>query len=290
MRTSIARYFSRPLDAVFVDYVGLNHLGWIRDVTLDGISRQDELLQNFTALQAVGHEWSLFDPPLVQALGLLPNEYLYYFYYRDRAFENIRSSGSTRGIQIQAINQPLWATLSRAHQASDASMALDAYAAAMLSRSGSYMARESGHQATVATHGSGADAALALFEDEGYAGLAMDVMQAIVQDRKATLVLNVRNDGCLAELEDEDVIEAVSLVDAHGIRPLAQRRLPESIQGLVQSIKAYERQAVQAAVCGDRDAAVLALALHPLVGSWPMASSLVESYLSEHKDMLPQFH
>jgi 6-phospho-beta-glucosidase len=117
----------------------------------------------------------------------------------------------------------------------------------------------------------------------------MDVMQAVVQNRKATLVLNVRNDGCLAELEDDDVIEAVSLVDAQGIRPLAQRRLPESIRGLVQSIKAYERQAVQAAVCGDRDAAVLALALHPLVGSWSLASSLVESYLSEHQALLPQF-
>ena len=288
MRTSIARYLGRPLDDVFIDYVGLNHLGWIRDVAVDGRSRQRELLANYPALKAVGHEWSLFEPELVRALGLLPNEYLYYFYYRDRAVRHIRDSGSTRGMQIEAINRPLWQELGRAYRVQDADTALSIYAAAMLSRSGSYMARESG-QAVPESAAADADARLAIYEDEGYAGLAMDVMQAIVQDRRATLVLNVRNDGCLSELEDTDVVEAVCLVDAQGIRPLAQPRLPDTILGLVESIKAYERKAVEAAVHGDREAGVLALALHPLVGSWPLARQLMDAYLEQHRELLPQF-
>lgn len=288
MRTSIARYLGRPKDNVFIDYVGLNHLGWIRSVTVEGTSRMGQLLDDFPALQAVGHEWSLFDASLVRALGLLPNEYLYYFYYRELAVRNIRASGSTRGMQIEAINRPLWQRLGEAHRERDAETALAVYADAMLRRSGSYMARESGQDVPERAP-SNADTRLALFEDEGYAGLAMDVMQAIVQDRKATLILNVPNQGCLAELADEDVVEAVCLVDAHGIWPLAQPRLPDAIHGLVASMKAYERNAVQSAVHGDRDAGVLALALHPLVGSWPLATALMDAYLRQHRELLPQF-
>lgn len=288
MRTSIATYLGRPMDQVFVNYIGLNHLGWVRDVTVGGISRFDEILADYEELQRAGHEWTLFDPSLVRALNLLPNEYLYYFYYRERAVENIRASGSTRGMQIQVINEPLWITLKGHHAAGDMEAALEAYANAMLYRSGSYMARESGH--VVEDDGpSSADAALALFEDEGYAGLAMDVMQAIIQDGKAVLTLNVRNDGCLSELQDDDVIEALCLVDAQGIRPLTQKALPDAIRGLVQSVKTYERYAVQAAVNGDRGAAVMALTVHPLVCSWSLAERLVDAYLTTHRDMLPQF-
>lgn len=288
MRTSIATYLDRSMDDVFVDYIGLNHLGWVRDVMVGGVSCFDEIIAHYEALQQAGHEWALFEPSLVRSLRLLPNEYLYYFYYRERAVENIRASGSTRGMQIQAINEPLWAALKDHHSEGNVDAAIDAYANAMLSRSGSYMARESGHAVETGNR-SGAGAALALFEDEGYAGLAMDVMQAVIQNRKAVLILNIPNDGCITELQDDDVIEAVCLVDAQGIRPLAQTTLPDSIRGLVQSVKTYERYAVKAAVEGDRDAAVMALAVHPLVCSWSLAGQLVDAYLTTHRDVLPQF-
>lgn len=287
MRTTLAAYHGCDLDDVSLDYVGLNHLGWARDVKVRGQSVLQRVLDDYETLQVQAHEWALFDPDLVRGLGMLPNEYLFYFYYREHAIENIIASRSTRGEQVEQLNRPLWADLADAHGTGNAEGALDVYAHAMLSRSSSYMARESGGEVVETEHD--ASSVMRLFADEGYAGLAMDVMQAIVRDRKAMLVLNVRNDGCLGELEDNDVIETTCVVDAAGIRPLAQRALPETIRGLVVSVKTYERYAVRAAVYGDREAAVMALAVHPLVMSWSLAEQLVERYVSHYQDMLPQF-
>lgn len=285
MRTSIAAALGRPTDEVFVDYVGLNHLGWAHRVLADGRDVLPDLIADYPRLQRAGHEWSLFDADLVRALGMLPNEYLYYFYYRERAVGNIVSSGGTRGQQIKAINDPLWNGLAEDHLRDDADGALERYTGSMLRRSESYMARERGSGTEHGGDKPGPD----LLTDEGYAGLALDVMQAINADSKATLILNVTNDGCIAELHPDDVIETVCLVDARGVRPVSQPPLPEPAMTLVRSVKAYERLAVRAAVTGDRDAAVLGLAIHPLVCSWSLARELVERYLSAHDAFLPQF-
>lgn len=285
MRTSIAGAVGREVDTIFVDYAGLNHLGWVHRVLVDDRDVLPELIAGYPRLQAAGHEWSLFDSALVTALGMLPNEYLYYFYYRERAVANIRRSGSTRGEQIKAINDPLWTQLAEDHRDEDPDRALARYLESMTRRSHSYMARESGTM----TKGEGENHVAGLFADEGYAGLALDVMQAIVEDRKAALILNVTNGGCITDLQPEDVIETVCLVDAHGVQPLSQQSLPEPAMNLARTVKTYERLAVRAAVDGDRDAAVLGLTVHPLVCSWSLASELVDRYLSAHEAFLPQF-
>ena len=46
--------------------------------------------------------------------------------------------------------------------------------------------------------------------------------------------------------------------------------------GLVQQVKAYERLTVQAAVDGDRDAALKALLANPLVGQYKVARPLLD--------------
>nr|MBA3350433.1 6-phospho-beta-glucosidase [Actinomycetota bacterium] len=108
MKRTIARVLEVPGDAVRLDYVGLNHLGWVRRVLVDGADRLPELLDRFEDLRAAGAEWAPFDPGLVRDLGMLPNEYLYYFYYREQALEHIRCSGNTRGQQLETLNRPLW--------------------------------------------------------------------------------------------------------------------------------------------------------------------------------------
>ena len=70
--------------------------------------RLPELLDRFEELQAADEQWRLFDPGLVRAIGMLPMEYLYFYYYRDQAVAHIRGSGSSRGRQLQMLNDALW--------------------------------------------------------------------------------------------------------------------------------------------------------------------------------------
>ncbi|MFI5054293.1 MAG: hypothetical protein ACHQDE_08020, partial [Acidimicrobiia bacterium] len=123
-------------------------------------------------------------------------------------------------------------------------------------------------------------------EGEGYEGVANALMLSATTHRKASLVLNVANRGAIADLRDSDVVEVTCLVDEHGPHPIAQGRMPDVVSGLVQQVKAYERLTVEAAVEGSYAKALRALTVHPLVGSFDVARSILDDYLSAHAEFL----
>jgi 6-phospho-beta-glucosidase len=125
------------------------------------------------------------------------------------------------------------------------------------------------------------------FGGEGYEGVATAVMTAAVQRRPTTMILNVPNRGAIGGLADDDVVEVTCLADEHGAHPLAQGTLPEPALELIRQVKLYERLTVQAAVEGSRDAALAALLAHPLVGSYPAATAILEGYEEELRGLLP---
>ena len=49
----------------------------------------------------------MFDPDLLRMIGFLPNEYLYYYYHREKALANILKSGATRGQTIEQVNKQM---------------------------------------------------------------------------------------------------------------------------------------------------------------------------------------
>jgi 6-phospho-beta-glucosidase len=102
-------------------------------------------------------------------------------------------------------------------------------------------------------------------------------------------VVDVRNDGAVAGLPDDAVVEVPARVDAAGAHPLPQAPLAPELLGLVQQAKAYERLAVEAAVTGDRTAARKALLANPLVGDYRVAAPLLEALLAASRPYLPRF-
>ena len=102
-------------------------------------------------------------------------------------------------------------------------------------------------------------------------------------------VVDVRNDGAVAGLPDDAVVEVPARVDADGAHPLPQAPLAPELLGLVQQAKAYERLAVEAAVTGDRTAARKALLANPLVGDYRVAAPLLEALLAASRPYLPRF-
>jgi 6-phospho-beta-glucosidase len=57
-------------------------------------------------------------------------------------------------------------------------------------------------------------------------------------------------------------------------------------RALIAPLKAYERLTVEAALHGSYDAALKALLVHPLVGSYPVAKGILDDYLSAHAEHL----
>jgi 6-phospho-beta-glucosidase len=88
-------------------------------------------------------------------------------------------------------------------------------------------------------------------------------------------VVDVRNEGTIAGLADDDVVELPARVGVDGAVPLPQRPLAPEMLGLVQHVAAYERLAAEAAVTRDPVTARKALLAHPLVGQDALTGELV---------------
>lgn len=284
MHRSLATFLDVEREDLHVDYVGLNHCGWIRRVLVDGRDRLPEILDRYEELQRVDDAWALFDAELVRSLGALPMEYLYFYYYRDQAVDHIGRSGGTRGEQIASLNARLWADLRQMVEAGDVAGARDVWQRTLETRGATYFARERGGVVTGEDWAVGDMAALP--DIGGYAEAAGAVMSAVGRGRRTSLILNVLNRGAIRDLEDSDVVEVTCVVDQHGAHPLAQGSLPESMRSLVEPVKEYERLTVQAAVEGSYEKALRALVAHPLVASYPVARSILDDYLAAHAEFL----
>jgi 6-phospho-beta-glucosidase len=132
----------------------------------------------------------------------------------------------------------------------------------------------------------------ALLERRGgafYSEAAIGLIGSLVTGDDAIHVVDVRNDGTLAGLAEDDVVEVPARVGVGGPVPLAQEPLAPELLGLVQHVAAYERLAVEAALTGDRVVARKALLAHPLIGEWDVAEDVLERLLDAGAEHLERF-
>jgi 6-phospho-beta-glucosidase len=122
----------------------------------------------------------------------------------------------------------------------------------------------------------------ALLEQRGgafYSEAATGLVGSLVSGDDTVHEVDVRNEGTLAGLADDDVVEVPARVENGRLVPLPQAPLAPELLGLAQHVAAYERLAAQAATTGDPAVARKALLAHPLVGQHPLNEDLVERLL-----------
>ncbi len=272
-----------PEDAVQTEVFGLNHLSWTRNAVVAGVDRLPALLHNADFV-ASGH-LRLFDESLRDWLGMYLNEYLHYYYYRDRALAALQAKPETRGEQVQRLTAEL---LARLREADDPDEALRIHHTIMAARSASYMA----HADTSHPSGTqpGPESQPHENEELGYAGVTLGCIEAMQRGQPHRTALNVPNAGAISGMQADDVVEVTCVVDADGIHPQLIGAVPEHQYLLMRAVKRYERLAAQAILTRDRAAAVHALFEHPLVGSYALAEALVADYLAAHQAYVGTWH
>jgi 6-phospho-beta-glucosidase len=133
----------------------------------------------------------------------------------------------------------------------------------------------------------------ALLEQRGgafYSEAAIGLVGALATDSGEAHVVDVRNNGTVEGLADDDIIEVLCAVGAAGAEPVPQPAVAPELLGLMQHVTAYERLAANAAVTGDPAIARKALLTHPLIGQHPLSEELVDRLLEAGSEHLPQFH
>jgi 6-phospho-beta-glucosidase len=266
---------------------GLNHLSWTRRVLLDGEDVLAPLLRDPAFLS--GTDMKMFAPELVQRIGMWLNEYLYYFYYAEQAVEAIRSDQKTRGEEIVELNARLLGQLRAIDVRRDPAGGLHAFYAYLNRRHATYMhyARPDGPSMDEADHATGEVHAP---DGEGYAGVALGIIEALETGEPLYTALNVPNAGAIDGMRPDDVVEVSCVIDRDGVRTLPIGAIPEPQELLMRQVKLYERLTVAAIARRSRSTAVAALMAHPLVLSYSRAVPLVDEYLAAHKDYVGEWN
>ncbi|MCL2892776.1 glycoside hydrolase [Brenneria tiliae] len=266
-----------------VDCYGLNHLSWFHNVRLRGADVTARLLEDKRLYRESGMKY--FSPELV-ALNhnQLLNEYLYYYYYREEALEAILAAGETRGEQIAVINQAMQRELSALDINANPERAFDVWLAHYLTRENSYMQRESNQGKAHVRQPITLRQFIEQPDSGGYAGVAIDILEAVGSGQNKRVVVSQANRGALDFLHDDDVIEISCELGRDGLQAIEVGEVPETQRNLIGKVKEYERLAVEAILTRDRHLAVKALMVHPLVNSYSLARKLVAAYLKAHRD------
>ncbi|UEJ81182.1 6-phospho-beta-glucosidase [Brachybacterium halotolerans subsp. kimchii] len=285
------------LDRIGIDYVGLNHLGWLRGLSVDGQDRLPGILADNGALEQieearlVGFDW-------VRAMRALPNEYLYYYLFTQQARERILEAGTTRGeflVEQQGRFYRQAAEGAGSEACCDGPLAT--WRATLHERESTYMAesREADEERRPEDVAGG-----------GYQEVALRLMTAIASGRTERMILDVGNapagssEGSpsgspttapsaadpsgriVPQLPADLVLEVPCLVDGDGVHPQAVGPVPLEQLGLMAQQRGAERCILEAATVGDpvraRRAAWEGFSTHPLVRSVDLGGKLVDAY------------
>ena len=292
-KINLAEALQIDAEDLFVKIYGLNHLTWADSVKVKGQEIFPQLMKNEDFIQNY-HDFLYFDRNLIRNLNALPNGYLYYYYHRERALQNILNADKTRGEVILELNRRMLQALRETDVEKEPEKAFEIYNQVMNARNDAYMSvelggehvkkvpldiaalgipyvRKEGHKAEVL---------------EGYAGVALNYIEAKVNNHRTDLAINVPNRGALDFLGDNDIIEITCNVDKDGARPVSAGEVPEANRLLIQQVKLYEKRTVEAIKEKSMELGVMALMAHPLVGSYSLASQLMQDYRKVHSQYL----
>jgi 6-phospho-beta-glucosidase len=235
---------------VILDYLGLNHLSWIRGARVNGRNVWPAFFKAY--LEGLDSSPEAPCPPwLARALEAIPSSYLRY-YYRTSAVVAAQSTRQPRAARVMQIEQQLLAQY--------ANPDLTSLPPELLERGGAY-----------------------------YSTAAVNLMLALMRAESEVHVVNTRVRDAVPGWPADWVAEIPCRVSTAGVYPLPARPLPPLADGLVRTVKSYELLTAEAAVTGSIEAAHQALVAHPLGPGADRVPAFWDDLLLTHAQYLPAF-
>jgi 6-phospho-beta-glucosidase len=257
-KRAIAALMKVEPERIGAEFVGLNHMSFVRDVTLDGKSIIGDLIELYGKAEGETREELervsniFWDPWFIRSLGMLTNFYhRYYFKYRTmlkEQEENLKRDGS-RALVVQEIERKLFEIY--------ADKSTDEKPEALEQRGGAW-----------------------------YSEAAVALVDAIYNDRNEIHTVNVLNRGTISDLPYNAVIETNAVIGANGASPLVIGKMPEKIAGLVSYVKTFEQLTVKAAVNRSYEDALTAMISNPFINDYETARAILDEFIAAHKPLL----
>ena len=245
MVMDLSLYLGVGPDHIKIDYVGLNHLSWVRKVELDGQDIAPRVIEALAGAEGpVMIPEMDYGPDFVRALGYIPSPYLRYFYATEKMLAELQAAPKSRAEEVMEIEQILLAKY--------ADPSVVTKPAELEKRGGAF-----------------------------YSKIAVDLIDAIWSDKGETHIVNVPNKGMVKGIGDDQVVEIASVIRRDGAHPLPVGEVDPKILGLMQQVKAYETLAAEAGLEGSYRKAFQALVAHPLCPA-SKAKAVLDDIIATH--------
>ena len=250
----IAKLLGLPMEQVRLETVSLNHCGATTAVYVGGENVLPQLLEPAMLDRAAELEpWVKNYRPIIELLGAIPNDYLQYFFFRNRKFLELKNATETRGEACVGIESRL----------------LSYYVDERNRTIPPMLAERGGHL---------------------YSEAAIALIASLSGAAPGHHVVDVQNHGVLNFLPESSVIETSCYVEKGSITRNPLTVAPnEALVSLLTSVKAYETLTVRAALSGDRKSALRALACNPITADLDQAAPCLEEMLEQNRQLLPLF-
>ena len=231
--------------------LGLNHLTWHSGFKLKGQDVWDEVFYGYVQqLRAMPEP--PFNPDFIEKQRVIPNDYLEYYFQTAKKVALQEKWPPSRAEEVMQVEKDLLA------QYADPNC--NTVPEELMQRGGAY-----------------------------YSSVAASMIDSYWNDLGETHIANVTHNGQVKGWEKEWVLEMPCQVNRCGVQPLATQPLPLYNYTLLEQVKQYELLTVEAAVHGDREAALRALVAHPLGPDEDQAGAVLEDMLRIHQRYLLRF-
>lgn len=261
MKKSMASQLKEDEKDLDMEIVGLNHHFFMTDVFVHGKSRMDEILKLYEDLtddDQVSMKNIMVIPwskELIRGLKAIPAPYLsYYFFTKEQLDHQLElfEENNVRAEFVKNVEDELFALYK------DESLEIKPKQLEL--RGGAH-----------------------------YSDAACSLINSIYNDKGDIQYVNTRNGDTISNLPRDVVIEVAAKITKDGPKPIKVGLIPYAINGTIQNTKSFELMVCEAAVTGDRDLAIAALTINPLVPSDKIANDVFRELLEAHKNYLPQF-
>lgn len=117
----------------------------------------------------------------------------------------------------------------------------------------------------------------------------VQIMKSLLLDERKTFSVNIPNEGAVAGIPDDAVLEIPGVATARGFSSMHVNGFEGPIKDIIIKRLASVDITVEAALKGDRQLWADAMMLDGAVTDYETAENLVNDFIREHKDNLPQY-
>lgn len=258
LKYDMADYFGVDPSRVYLEFVGLNHMDFVKKIYLDGKDITEEAIDKF--MEEAESVKNIDDIPwnkdFLHGLGMIPNDYLRYYFKRENMLKHQLSDFNTigtRGQVVSGIEHDLF----------------EIYKDPSVDTKPEELAKRGGAR---------------------YSEAACNLIDSLYNNKGDVQTVNVPNNGAIIGLEPEEVGELNCIITDHGPLPITTGEIPVPVRGIIHTLKSIERLVIDAAVTGNYNEMVVAMTINPLVADDEKGNALLHEMLDANKDFLPKFY